>query len=61
MTKIYSIFLLLQGSQLYEYKVIGEIDVDAKLFASVYMDIEYRNKWDSYVKGDQYLQYWIGK
>jgi len=36
---------------LYEYKVIGQLDCDAELFIKVYMDLEYRKKWDSYVKG----------
>jgi hypothetical protein len=39
-----------EESQLYEYKVIGiQEDLDAEISAQVYMDWDYRKKWDSYV------------
>lgn len=43
---------LLQDTKLYEYKIIGlQEDLDPELSAQVYMDWEYRKKWDSYVLG----------
>lgn len=42
-----------QKSGLYEYKVYGVLDdVRPDICAQVYMDIEYRKQWDSYVKGE---------
>ena len=31
--------------------MLGNLEINAEVFASVYMDIEYRKTWDSYVKG----------
>lgn len=43
----------LQTSGLYEYKVYGILDdVLPDVCAQVYMDLEYRKKWDSYVNGN---------
>ena len=43
----------LQDTKLYEYKIIGlQEDLDPELSAQVYMDWEYRKKWDSYVLGE---------
>ncbi|KAH9510170.1 hypothetical protein Btru_043646 [Bulinus truncatus] len=39
-----------ESSGLYQYKVYGELDVDPEICAQVYMDLEYRKQWDSYVK-----------
>ncbi|XP_048466668.1 phosphatidylcholine transfer protein [Rhincodon typus] len=40
-----------QESSLYEYKIYGTFpDCDPELFVDVYMDLEYRKQWDSYVK-----------
>lgn len=39
-----------ETSGLYEYKVYGVLDdVDPETCAKVYMDLEYRKQWDSYV------------
>lgn len=46
-TKIYRKYN--QNSGLYEYKVIGSIECPADICQKVYMDLEYRKKWDSYV------------
>lgn len=44
--------LSLKSSGLYEYKVIGTLDgVSPDVCAKVYVDLKYRKKWDSYVKG----------
>ncbi|XP_071482202.1 phosphatidylcholine transfer protein-like [Diadema antillarum] len=53
-------------SGLYEYKTFGGIgDVPPDICAAVYTDLEYRKKWDSYVKelytfqeGDKEGVYW---
>lgn len=43
---------LIQDTKLYEYKIIGlQEDLDPEMSAQVYMDWEYRKKWDSYVLG----------
>ncbi|XP_069785744.1 phosphatidylcholine transfer protein isoform X3 [Narcine bancroftii] len=40
-----------QESCLYEYKIYGTFtDFAPELFVDVYMDLEYRKQWDSYVK-----------
>ncbi len=42
-----------QQTGLYEYKVLGSLASCAPdLCADVYMDLNYRRQWDSYVKGD---------
>lgn len=42
---------LVKESGLYEYKVIGSFDdIPLEVFLNVYMDLEYRKKWDTYVK-----------
>ena len=42
-----------QTSGLYEYKIYGVLDdVQPDICAQVYMDIEYRKQWDSYVNGN---------
>ena len=42
-----------QDTKLYEYKIFGvQEDLDPELSAQVYMDWEYRKKWDSYVLGE---------
>jgi len=46
--KIYRKYI--QSSGLYEYKVIGYLDCDTEICQQVYMDLDYRKKWDSYVK-----------
>ena len=38
-----------QVSGLYEYKVFGPLDCSAETCQQVYMDLEYRKRWDSYV------------
>ncbi|XP_064617956.1 phosphatidylcholine transfer protein-like [Liolophura sinensis] len=38
-----------EESGLYQYKIYGSIDVDPDTCAKVYMDIDYRRQWDSYV------------
>lgn len=35
-------------SGLYQYKVLGEINVEPETCADVYQDIQYRKKWDKY-------------
>ncbi|XP_065665157.1 phosphatidylcholine transfer protein isoform X3 [Hydra vulgaris] len=39
-----------ETSGLYEYKVIGIINCDTETCQKVYMDLEYRKHWDTYVK-----------
>ncbi|XP_032823272.1 phosphatidylcholine transfer protein isoform X1 [Petromyzon marinus] len=40
-----------EHSGLYEYKVFGDLpDAGPQLYADVYMDLQYRRTWDSYVK-----------
>ena len=40
-----------EESGLYSYKVIANLkNIDAEICVKVYMDLEYRKKWDSYVK-----------
>lgn len=39
-------------SGLYEYKVFGELDCKSDVCHKVYMDLEYRKIWDSYVAGE---------
>ena len=41
---------------MYEYKIMGSIsDVLPEVCKQVYMDLEYRRKWDDYVNGKLYL------
>lgn len=55
-----------EKSGLYEYKIYGTLDdVKPDVCAQVYMDIEYRRQWDTYVKelyeftdGSRQLLYW---
>uniref|UniRef100_A0A8C5QYH0 Phosphatidylcholine transfer protein n=1 Tax=Leptobrachium leishanense TaxID=445787 RepID=A0A8C5QYH0_9ANUR len=55
-----------QESGLYQYKVYGGLnDCTPELFASVYMDLDYRKQWDQYVKalqedkqGEDAVIYW---
>ena len=59
MTSFFLIFVnclfinsVLQVSGLYEYKIMGSIsDVLPEVCKQVYMDLEYRRKWDDYVNG----------
>ena len=37
-------------SGLYEYKSMGHLDMNCDVMKKVYMDLEYRKSWDSYVK-----------
>ncbi|KAM7069160.1 phosphatidylcholine transfer protein isoform 1-T1 [Molossus nigricans] len=62
-----SIYRLLdQKTGLYEYKVFGVLeDCPPALFTEVYMDLEYRKKWDQFVKelyekecDDKTVVYW---
>ena len=46
------LYTFFQATGLYEYKVIGYLDCDTEVCQKVYMDLEYRKIWDSYVKGD---------
>ena len=47
-----SVCFILQVSGLYEYKIMGSIlDVLPNVCKEVYMDLEYRKKWDEYVNG----------
>ena len=40
-----------EDSGLYSYKVIANLkNISAETCVEVYMDLEYRKKWDSYVK-----------
>ena len=40
-----------EDSGLYSYKAIANLQhIDAEKCVQVYMDLEYRKKWDSYVK-----------
>ncbi|XP_073444208.1 phosphatidylcholine transfer protein isoform X2 [Dendrobates tinctorius] len=55
-----------QKTGLYEYKIYGGLaDCPAELCADVYMDLDYRKKWDQYVKalhedqnGEEKVIYW---
>lgn len=43
----------MQETGLYEYKIHGAMDdMDPELCAQVYVDWEYRKKWDSYAIGE---------
>ncbi len=43
---------VMQDAGLYEYKVHGVMeDMDPELCAQVYVDWEYRKKWDNYTMG----------
>ncbi|XP_039266468.2 phosphatidylcholine transfer protein-like [Styela clava] len=44
-----------EESGLYQYKVIGEINVDPQICADVYMDLKYRKVWDSYAADLRYM------
>ncbi|KAF2976613.1 hypothetical protein EK904_011414 [Melospiza melodia maxima] len=48
----FPLFILFpQQSGLYEYKIFGGLaDIPPKLCADVYMDLDFRKKWDQYVK-----------
>lgn len=47
-----NVCFILQVSGLYEYKIMGSIlDVLPNVCKEVYMDLEYRKKWDEYVNG----------
>ena len=47
------LIISLQETGLYEYKIHGAMDdMDPELCAQVYVDWEYRKKWDSYVLGE---------
>lgn len=38
---------------MYEYKIMGSLeDVGPDVCKQVYMDLDYRKKWDEYVKGE---------
>lgn len=51
-TNLSFLFMCLQTSGLYEYKIMGSLeDVGPDVCKQVYMDLEYRKKWDEYVKG----------
>jgi len=39
-----------ETSGLYTYKIYGSLDVAPEICAQVYMDIDYRKSWDTYVK-----------
>ena len=46
------VFCIIQTSGLYEYKIYGILDdVLPDICSQVYMDLDYRKQWDSYVKG----------
>ena len=46
------IHLHMQESGLYQYKIYGTLDdVLPDVCAEVYMDLDYRKVWDTYVKG----------
>jgi len=54
-----------ESSGLYEYKVTGYLNINTDLCFEVYMDLDYRKSWDSYVKelysttaDDQSVIYW---
>ena len=38
------------ASGLYEYKCVGHLSLNCDVMQEVYMDLEYRKSWDSYVK-----------
>jgi len=41
-----------QSSGLYEYKTVGVLaDVEPEICAQVFVDAEYRKKWDKYMLG----------
>ena len=43
---------MVQDTGLYSYKIYGELkDIEPEICARVYMDLDYRKVWDSYVKG----------
>jgi len=45
-------FHFFQESYLYQYKIYGTLkNVSPEICAQVYMDLEYRKKWDTYVVG----------
>ena len=45
-------FNLFQESCLYQYKIYGALkNISPEICAQVYMDLEYRKKWDTYVVG----------
>ena len=47
------IYCTMQVSGLYEYKITGLLeDVGLDVCKQVYMDLEYRKKWDDFVKGE---------
>ena len=51
-----NVCFILQESGLYEYKIVGSItDVPANVCKEVYMDLEYRKKWDEFVNGMGYI------
>ena len=41
-----------QVSGLYKYKIYGSLDVEPSICAQVYMDLDYRKSWDTYVNGE---------
>lgn len=48
-----------QETGLYEYKIHGAMDdMDPELCAQVYVDWEYRKKWDSYAIGEWVYTVW---
>ncbi len=50
--QIFSDSCFIQKSGLYYYQIFGTLDdVPPDVCAQVYMDIEYRRHWDSYVNG----------
>jgi len=51
------------ASGLYEYKCIGQLELNCDVMQQVYMDLEYRKSWDTYVKelrqvGSSDVIYW---
>ncbi|XP_065053640.1 phosphatidylcholine transfer protein-like [Rhopilema esculentum] len=55
----------IQSSGLYEYKVLGNIGCHGSVCQEVYMDLDYRKSWDSYVAelkevqtDDTFVIYW---
>ena len=50
---IMSMYVNLQETGLYKYKIHGAMDdMDPELCAQIYVDWEYRKRWDSYVFGE---------
>jgi len=47
-TKIFRQYVEVSG--LYKYKIYGHLDVQPEICSQVYMDLEYRRTWDTYVK-----------